>query len=96
MGSRRGSVNRSLREILSRRSDRLINPGFAVTLKRLVSVFFFAVSLVVASREVSPFIFSTSPAAVVVSVSVAIVLVVKSDIGGFWGLLGMPPNRCSR
>jgi len=86
MGSRHDSENRSLGEILSRRSDRLINPGFAVTLKQLVLVFFCVVSLAVASQEVSPLVVSTSPATVAVVVSVAVVLVVRSDIGGFWGL----------
>ena len=37
-----------------------------------------------ASREVSPFILSISPADV--SISVAVVFAVKFDIGGFWGL----------
>ena len=47
--------------------------------------FLCVVSLVVNSQRF-PRSFFTSPAAVAISVAVAVVLVVKSGIGGFWGL----------
>ena len=47
---------------------------------------FFAVSSMVASQRRFLFVALTLTAAVDVAVSVAVVLVVKYDIGGFWGL----------
>ena len=84
MWSLHDSVNRLLQEILSQRSNCLINPGFAVTLKWLVLVFFCG-KFGGGFTGDYPIYFLTLPAAVVVAVSVPLVLTLNSHICGFWG-----------